>query len=76
MQSAHFLDQSFFYTLREGAERLIQLFCISHSATRGRLASPLVILATAVHVRQLLESVAPLVQIIVVLVLIRLRGVQ
>lgn len=40
------------------------------------VSSPLVVLATSVHVRQLLEAIAPFVQVVVVLVLVRLRGVQ
>lgn len=38
--------------------------------------SPLVVLTASVHVRQLLEAIAPLVQVVIVLVLVRLRGVQ
>lgn len=36
----------------------------------------LVVLATTIHVRQLLEAAAPLVQIVIVLVLVRGRGGQ
>lgn len=36
----------------------------------------LVVLAATVHVSQLLEAVAPFVQVVVVLVLVRLGGVE
>lgn len=38
--------------------------------------SPLVILATSIHVRQLLEAIAPFIQVVIVLVLVWLWGVQ
>ena len=38
--------------------------------------SPLVILAASIHVRQLLEAVAPFIQVVIVLVLAWLWGVQ
>lgn len=34
----------------------------------------LVVLATTIHVRQLLEAAAPLIQVVIVLVLVRGRG--
>lgn len=38
--------------------------------------SPLVILAASIHVRQLLEATAPFVQVVIILVLVWLRGIQ
>lgn len=72
-------DQSLFprYSSHiRGAERPPEELFLHFPAHKHRDWSPLVIHATSIHICQLLEAIAPFVQVVIVLVLVWLRGVQ